>query len=1064
MRFSTVLITALWLVGQISGLEIEFDFDTSNGSDALPSAVIKTHEQSYDLNLKGLDALEKKEYDLAMTYFDEALKLVPNYSDAENNRGVVYFRQGTLYEARRIWTELSKREPRYGLAWHNLGVLSFYEKKYQTAENSFLKALKINKRLPETLVMLGRTKLRQGNTKEALDYLEKAYKLAPEETDVWRAFSYGLILAGDTSDALAILAEYPEDPESLKIKGTLSAIKGDYRTASALLEKAARKTNDLAVLEQLATIQIEAGQFSKAAKTLDHYFSRAGSNARADLWLLAGIAAKEQGAIEQARQYFEQGLAHFSDDPLLTYNLGQIYYFQNQFTQAENLWSTLSDTLQDPGLYYMRALTAQRRNEYSKALQLIQNAIKLDEKAQYFDVLGTVQYRMGKKTEAVKAYKKALRIDPNLRSAQLNLSLISKAPEDLDRTIALTTAELEECTTQCEKVSFRLAILQYYNKDTKQAITTLQDIPFEKKDEKIYRHLSIFYRDENQLQKAIEVMEEAKRRFVLSTQADYELAETYLLAGYFSKAVSAFTDLVDRWDQNPWRLFYQLGYAYMELNKLEKAQHFFERSITSKRDNIAARGLLAFVHNLKGDVGIARDLWEKTLKEDPDNPTLWINMGLSYENEGRYQQALDAYHKAASLKTDNAAIQINIGNAYVGLDRNIDAMHAYSLALDSKKREVAAFNIFILALKMDRSEKMETMHALLNTEFPGSVYTNRANAEMYLFQGDTTKAIKALKKIQKKDEIDWLQLTHIFAYKGDREQVTHYLDKLPETPLWETEKMKVKAILAYETDNCSEALSLWENMDDTSFVFQYNKALAAYQCKRYAQVIQIGERIVKGTRGKDRADVCRLVGNAAFALKKWQKAKSWYTQLSNIEADKALVQYNLAVAYYNLDDIDNAWRHYTKAKMRDPSLQNDDIEKKHAAKNVPKKTKIVLDSTEQWYNEAVDFHQQNKLDKAEVIYQKILEKDPDFTRALNNLGAIYASRGDLKTAEKYYVRSVSRHYDVPESYANLIQLYLATGNIKQARRWIIKGRGHNPESEMLLDLEKVVQDSIKARE
>ena len=31
----------------------------------------------------------------------------------------------------------------------------------------------------------------------------------------------------------------------------------------------------------------------------------------------------------------------------------------------------------------------------------------------------------------------------------------------------------------------------------------------------------------------------------------------------------------------------------------------------------------------------ARQLWEKNLKDDPGNASLWINMGLSYERDGK---------------------------------------------------------------------------------------------------------------------------------------------------------------------------------------------------------------------------------------------------------------------------------------------------------------------------------------------------------------------------------------------------------------------------------------------
>ncbi len=73
--------------------EVEFHFEVDESGDVLPAALLKVAEEAYELNMKGLDALELDNFEEALDYFEQAAARLPNYSDAINNSGVVYFRR-----------------------------------------------------------------------------------------------------------------------------------------------------------------------------------------------------------------------------------------------------------------------------------------------------------------------------------------------------------------------------------------------------------------------------------------------------------------------------------------------------------------------------------------------------------------------------------------------------------------------------------------------------------------------------------------------------------------------------------------------------------------------------------------------------------------------------------------------------------------------------------------------------------------------------------------------------------------------------------------------------------
>jgi hypothetical protein len=62
-----------------------------------------------------------------------------------------------------------------------------------------------------------------------------------------------------------------------------------------------------------------------------------------------------------------------------------------------------------------------------------------------------------------------------------------------------------------------------------------------------------------------------------------------------------------------------------------------------------------------------------------------------------------------------------------------------------------------------------------------------------------------------------------------------------------------------------------------------------------------------------------------------------------------------------------------------------------------------------------------------------------------------------------YLKSIEKQHDIPEAYANLVNVYVAMENYKEAQRWIVKGRGHNPDSDILKGLEIKVKDLAKKK-
>ena len=1049
----------------VGAVEVNIDIDSIEG-DALAAGIMKTVAEADSLNKKGLDALDKREFEKAMNCFDEALLVLPEFSDARNNRGVVKFRKGDISGAQEIWEKLAVKDPGYAIVFYNLSLVQIHQKQYDDAVRLLERALKADKKLVEAQVRLGVIRLERGEKTKGLDLLRKAYSLAPSHPDAWSFYAYALVENGDTIGAIAVLEKNSDKPEALKLLGRIEGARKNYAAASSSLSRAVSLGADPSVLLELAGTQVEAKDCKGALQTFKSYFGR-NTAPVADAFLLAGIAAKECGDIGISQGYFEKGSQNFPQDGILRYNLGQVYFFQKKYDQAEGVWAGLSDTLQDPSLMYLRAMNAKRTNNLTAAESLIRRALDIDDRAEFHDFLGVLLYRMGNSRGAEEEFRKAVKLNPGLSSAQLNLALSTKTAGELSGAARLLEQKLASCAgDSCADIALELSVMYYYQKMVDKAVSVLVSVRDGERDERIYRTLALYYRDLNEWNKAISALEAAVAKYVTEPQTDYELAEAYCTAGYYPKAIERFNLLLNRWQQNPWRIYYQLGYAYLEQNDLSNAKKCFDRSLNSRKDNAASRGLLAFIYNREGNVAKARELWKENLNDDPSNAALWINMGLSYERDGKYEDALRYYKKAFDLKRDDTQIPIALGNVYAALGQYTDALASYKQAINSPKREIAAYNIFLVYAKKRDKEQAEKSLQLLEKEFASSVNTKRARAELALWNNDTSGAVTLLLEVPDKEAGDWVQLSQVYAARGEQKKAQECLDKVPDGAQWESEVTGIRIQLAFHTGNYDEVVRMVQKSLDTGFVQHYNVALAYYQLKRYADALEIAERTVKSATGGDRADLCRLAGNAAFGLKQWEKARQWYLQLSNVDARSDVVQYNLAIASYNLGDVDGAWTYYGRARELNQKTQNADIEKRYAAAHTSSGiSPIRMASADSLYNTAVDMQNAGNDSAAEKVYLELVAKDSLYNMAWNNLGAIYGKWGDIDKAEHAYQKAVEKKHDIPETYANLVNLYIELEEFTKARQWLIKGEGHNPGSDLLRDLKnKIVTTEKKAKE
>lgn len=135
----------------------------------------------------GLCYLGKNRLDLAVIHLKKAIELRPDYAPAKNNLGVVYLKQKNWNAAISTFKEITGNllyaTPHFplsnlGEAFYNLGDLD-------KAEHYYLEALKRKANFTNALRGLGQTYIKKHRPKDAIFYLEKAVKSAPNSGAVY---------------------------------------------------------------------------------------------------------------------------------------------------------------------------------------------------------------------------------------------------------------------------------------------------------------------------------------------------------------------------------------------------------------------------------------------------------------------------------------------------------------------------------------------------------------------------------------------------------------------------------------------------------------------------------------------------------------------------------------------------------------------------------------------------------------------------------------------------------------------------------------------------------------
>ncbi|HEX7152441.1 MAG TPA: tetratricopeptide repeat protein [Thermoanaerobaculia bacterium] len=536
----------------------------------------------------------------------------------------------------------------------------------ERAEGELRAVVKDNPEFYDAQRFLGRVLLDRAGTDrakidEALQHLQAAFKINPDDLSTGVAISQLLLSAGRTAEAervLATLVERAPDQRTLNYNYAQILTKlGRRAEAKQYLEKTVQldATFGPAIL-QLLEFYEDANEFEKAANVLQPLLDEDPLNVelqrqQAAYWLRAGNAAR-------ARAGFEQLVKIDPKDQRSQYFLAEALNDLNEHAEAEKIYARLlQQTPDDLDLLLSYGLSLAGQQKWDPAKQTFDKLLRqpgvpdnvaalartqlayIDlQQGQYDSAIETAKtvfsFRDKPNSQAVNIAVEALRKQKKYREAvELLAPLVEKYPNDA----LVSSRYLEALVRSGETEKAKALAATQVKLGTRNTIATAEAY--------------ILAGDNTS---AISLIKEGLKAKPDELDLQFQLASTYERAENNAEAEKQFLAILEKHPDHAATLNY-LGYMWAEKGvNLERAQEMLERALAQEPGNAAYLDSLGWIYFQRGNLPQAEKYLSEAARLLPRDATVQEHLGDVYAKRGDHARALELYKKALALDVEPA--------------------------------------------------------------------------------------------------------------------------------------------------------------------------------------------------------------------------------------------------------------------------------------------------------------------------------------------------------------------------------------------------------------------------
>ena len=453
-----------------------------------------------------------------------------------------------------------------------------------------------------------------------------------------------------------------------------------------------------------------------------------------------------------------------------------------------------SQSLKEADEDYRSGVAALSRNDLETAREDFARVVRLAPSAeQGHSALGAVLVRLGQISEGIRELEKALAINPNDSSAQLNLALALEQAGQPAKAIPWfirleTTARTEKHPLSTEVLAAHARALAATHQFSAAAAKMKDAIAESPHSAELHDQLGSIYAQQKD-------WPDAKQAFDAALEADPNLAMAHLHLALTLQteqqpgALDEFTRAYQLGAQNA-VIVLEFGRFLATSGNDEEAIPVLRRAMELDPRNPEAPYQLGLALQRTNKVDEAIPLLQKAVAANANDAEMLTNLGMALCQAQRAKEAVPLLQKAVSLTPGNPTPHQNLAAAYIQLNQLDDAVsqlqEALKLSPDSPQLH---YNLGVaFKMKDDASDAIPEFEAAekLDPAEPESPY---ALGLLYLQAGryeDAARELNASLKLRPENGDGWATLGSVYNHLGKLTEAASALQEairqLPDQP------------------------------------------------------------------------------------------------------------------------------------------------------------------------------------------------------------------------------------------------------------------------------------------